>query len=638
MCGICGIVNFNGRPVVEAGLKKMNELLCHRGPDEEGYYINGKCSVGLGMRRLSVIDLATGSQPIYNENKTIAVVLNGEIYNFQELRKDLEERHKFYTKTDTEVIVHLYEDYGVGCLEYLRGMFAFALWDEKRKRLFISGDRLGKKPLYYTRINGNFYFASEMKSFLAVSEFRKEINLEAVHYYLTYQYIPAPMTIWKNVFRLEPANFLVLNSGGNLKKERYWEIDLREKTNLTFEDAKKRLKALLTEATKIRLNSDVPLGAFLSGGIDSSIVVGLMSEISQKPVKTFTIGFEESEYSELKFARVVAKHFGTEHHELIVKPDFLGILPKIVWHYDQPYADSSALPSFYVAEMARKNVKVALTGDGGDENFAGYLRYKAMKISSFIAPFFMPVPKAFVDWVLGKKRFLHAPDSKRFYRYIHRFIQPLKQSPGRRNLIWHAAFTTQMKNYIYSDEMRKKFTDVDAYDYLESKFRGSNAKNNIDRTLYADLTGYLPEDLLVKMDVATMAHSLEARSPLLDHKFVEFAATLPPEWKLKGLKSKYILKETFKDFLPRGILTRRKQGFGIPLGKWFAGAWLGYLKEVLLSEKASKRGYFKMKNISRLINDHAEGKADYGYCLWTLLMLELWHRVFIDGETGSMVK
>jgi len=637
MCGICGIVNFKGKAVDAETLRKMNSLLAHRGPDDEGSFFSaargGSPGVGLAMRRLSIIDLETGSQPIFNEDKSVVVVCNGEIYNFLSLRKELEEKgHRFYTRSDTETIVHLYEEYGEDCLKRMNGMFAFAIWDAKKERLFIARDRIGKKPLYYTWIKGDFYFSSEMKSFLAAPGFEKKVNEKAVHYFLTYQYIPSPMTIWKNVRRLEPASFLTLNKDGALREDRYWDIDFTKKTELDFEEAKEKLRLIVKEAVTSRMISDVPLGAFLSGGIDSTIITALMSAASSKPVKTFTVGFEDKAFSETEAASSTARRFNTEHHELIVKADYMDILPKIVWHYDQPYADSSALPSFYVSKMTAEHVKVALNGDGGDENFAGYLRYKALKISQIAAIPFKLVPGGAVEYLLEKTRGVRAADSARLVRYLHRFVQPLKQSPARRNLIWHAAFTKELKNFIYSEDFKRKFADDDSYSYLEDKFSSAPAGGIIDRALWADLTAYLPEDLLVKMDIASMANSLEARSPFLDYNVIEFAASLPSTWKLRGLSSKYILKEAFKDILPDDIARRPKQGFGIPLAGWFRGEWLPYLKETVLSDRAARRGYFNMANVAKLVDDHAESRADYGYCLWALLMLELWHRVFIDGD------
>ncbi|HLD28776.1 MAG TPA: asparagine synthase (glutamine-hydrolyzing) [bacterium] len=634
MCGICGIVRFDGKPVEEKLLREMNDLLFHRGPDSEGIYISrasGGPQAGLAMRRLKIIDLETGNQPIFNEDKTLSLVFNGEIYNFRELRKELEKRHVFNTKSDTETILHLYEDHGTACLDRLRGMFAFALWDGRKKELFLARDRMGKKPLCYTWMDGNFYFSSEMKSFLKVPAFKKNINLSALNYYLTYQYIPSPMTIWPGVFRLEPASFMVINREGKTRQERYWDIDLRPKTRMSFGEAKSELRNLLKEAVEMRMIADVPLGAFLSGGHDSSIIVGLMSGLSSQPVKTFSIGFKEERYSELEYARIVAKHFHTEHNEFIVEPKYFDILPRIVWHYDQPYADCSALPSYYVAKMTRQHVTVALNGDGGDENFAGYLRYKALNVSKWIHPFVNAVPDFMMDSFLKLFPEKESSPNRKPWHALHRFVRPLKFPPERRNLIWHAYFTNELKDYIFSEKMKKTLAGEDVYPYLEGIYRNAPAENMIDRTLYSDLTAYLPEDLLVKMDIASMAHSLEARSPFLDHRFVEFAAALPPSWKIRGLNTKYILKEAFRDMLPPEIFRRGKQGFSIPLGQWFRTDWKNYTEEILFSGASRGRGYFDAEHLKTIVSDHVEGRKDYGYCLWALLMLELWHLVFIDG-------
>jgi len=639
MCGICGILNFNGEPVSDELLTNMNNQLIHRGPDEEGYYINAKyrmqndtkCTLAMGIRRLSVIDLETGHQPIHNEDKSIWVISNGEIYNFQELRDNLKQRgHSFCTKSDTEVLVHLYELYGTSCLKYMNGMFAFALWDGNKHCLFIARDRVGKKPLYYTRIGNNFYFASEIKSLLVIPEFKKEINLMAIHYYLTYQYIPSPMTIFKDVFRLPPATFMVIDSQGGIKSCKYWSLNFTRKTDLPFHEAKEKIGSLLRDAVRIRMIADVPLGAFLSGGHDSSIIVGLMSQLSSQPVKTFSIGFEEEEFSELEYARILAKKFGCDHHEFIVKPDYIDILPKIVWHYDQPYADSSALPSFYVAKITREYVKVALNGDGGDENFAGYPRYSGLRNFTLVGLPFQIIPHRLFSEFLNL-----IPDidssQRRPIRYVKRFLFALNESSSRKNIIWHCYFDDFLKQRIYSDEMKKRFSDIDTYEYLVNLFEQAPANGVIDRALYTDINAYLPEDLLIKMDVATMANSLEARSPFLDYRILEFTSSLPSSWKMKIFSQKFILKRAFQDLLPPEILHRSKQGFGIPVGEWLRHQWEEYFREIVFSPKA-KRGYFDMKQVEALFQEHILGKRDHGYRLWALFMLELWHRVFIDGD------
>ena len=631
MCGICGIYNIRDKkPVQVSQIRKMCDVMAHRGPDSEGIYTEN--NFGFGMRRLSIIDLSTGDQPIFNEDRTISVILNGEIYNFQELRKELENKnHKFYTTSDTEVIVHLYEEYRKNCILHMRGMFAFALWDNKNHELFIARDRLGKKPLYWIQRNGSIIFASEIKSILGYLESLPAINTSAIDMYLTYQYIPSPMTIFKNINRLPPASFLTCSETGNTKIEKYWRLDWTKKTNLSFEEACIHTRHLLTEATRLRMIADVPLGAFLSGGHDSSIIVGIMSQLSDRPVQTFSIGFEDETFSELPYARLVADRFKTQHHELIVKPQFVEILPKIIWHYDQPFADTSALPSYYVSEITRKHVKVALNGDGGDENFGGYLRYKAMKGTMYFSWLFMLAGKRFMSKVASL-----LPQSKsRFLKQISRLLSAAAEPPHMRNLLWHCYFDNETKQRIYSREMKNVFYDTNAYDYLINAFLNARADDILDKTFCADINTYLPECLLVKMDIASMANSLEARSPFLDHKLVEFAATLPSRWKIHGLTTKYILKKTFKDILPPQILNRPKQGFGLPVGKWFGENLKDYIREILLDTKTLQRGYFDADGLRTILEEHVQGKQDHGYRLWALLVLELWHRVFIDRKSGT---
>jgi len=629
MCGIVGIFNYGGnKSTEELTLHRMCDLLKHRGPDDDGYFVKDK--IALGMRRLAIIDLATGRQPIHNEDESLWIVLNGEIYNFKDLRKELETQgHKFYTNTDTETIIHLYEEYGDGCVEKLRGMFAFALWDNKEEKLFIAKDRLGKKPLYYTVSDGNFVFSSEIPPLLEYLRRTPEILQEAIDLYLTYQYIPSPMTIFKDIKSLPPAHTLVCNRQGNIKIERYWSVNFLNKTNLSFQESCQKTADILSEATKLRLISDVPLGAFLSGGHDSSIIVGLMSRFSDKPVKTFSIGFEEEDFSELHYARIVAKHFGTEHNEFIVRPNFVELLPKIVWHYGQPFADSSALPSYIVSRETRKYVTVALNGDGGDETFGGYLRYKALAASPYLSWFFYAIGRENSERLASL-----VPFTKRikFFRYLSRMISGLSLRPSEKNIFWHCIFPDDMRGYLYSSGMKSRLAASEPYDYLVKIFENAPSDNLLDRAFYTDIMSYLPECLLVKMDIASMANSLEARSPFLDHKVVEFSATLPSSWKIRGLTTKYILKKTFKGFLPSEIINRPKQGFGIPVGKWFRNDWKNYFREVVLSERALNRGYFRRESLERIFGEHISGYRDHGYRLWALLMLELWHRIYIDKE------
>lgn len=626
MSGLVGIYKFKqGERVDETVLRKMCDIIKHRGPDEEGIYIDG--NIGFGIRRLATIDLTSGNQPIHNEDKTIWVICDGNICNFIELQERLQSKHRFYTKTDAETIVHLYEDYGINCLKYLRGAFAFALWDGNEKKLFIARDRLGEKPLVYTIQNSSLIFASEMKGILALENVKATINLEAIHLFLTYQYIPSPMTIYQEIKRLPSATYLVCNEKGNIETKKYWGLDFTEKTKVSFDEAKREIKNILIEATKMRLTSDVPIGAFLSGGHDSSIIVGLMSMNLSKPVKTFTLGFEEKEFSELKYARKIAAQFNTEHHEFILKPNSIELLPKIIWHYDQPFADPSALPTYYISKMANGHVKVALNGDGGDENFAGYLRYKALISSMYFASMVQLFGK---KPVMGLTSII--PHSVPCFSQIHRLISALHEPFKRRNSLWHCFFDNETKSEIYSDKMLKRFLNDDAFRYIENKFETAPANDIMDRVLYTDINTYLPECLTVKVDIASMANSIETRAPFLDHKLFEFTAKLPFRWKLHGLTTKYILKETFKGFLPKEITKRGKRGFGIPLREWLKNEWKSYFVEVVLSKRAIERNYFRKETIKEMLNEHLSDKRNHGYRLWALLILELWHRIYIDKE------
>lgn len=637
MCGIAGILDYTsaGR-VSEADIKKICDAMVHRGPDDEGYHlgfraVDGGYKTGIGMRRLAIIDLETGRQPIYNEDKSVAVVLNGEIYNFRELRSELETRHRFSTKTDTETIAHLYEEMGEKCVERLRGMFAFAVWDEKRKKLFIARDRIGKKPLYYMSGGGRFVFASEIGACLKAAAAAPTVDAEALDSYLTYQYVPPPLTIYKQIRALLPATTLSVEADGRMSFREYWFLDFRPKVGIDFREACAETRRLLAEAVRLRMVSDVPLGAFLSGGHDSSIVTGLMSEVSGAPVKTFSIGFEDEEYSELLYARLVAGYFGTEHHEYILKPDYSALLPSIVKHYGQPFADSSALPTFLVSRETRKYVTVALNGDGGDEFFGGYLRYKAMKYAGLLS---------------GPARLFGAGNFRRLAsvlpsmsgtpfaktaRYARRLAESFAEPAAIRNINWHCIFSDDAKSRMYTEDFARERA-AGAFGYMREIFDSAPAGNDLDRTFYTDAVSYLPGCLLVKVDIASMANSLEARSPFLDHKVMEFAASLPPSWKLRGTQTKYILKKTFENFLPPAITNRGKMGFGIPLHRWFRGEWKDLFRETALSVRALRRGYFREDAVQNLFDEHLSGRRDHGYRLWSLLMLEMWHRTYVDGE------
>jgi asparagine synthase (glutamine-hydrolysing) len=603
----------------------MNDAIRHRGPDDDGFYINGP--VGLGMRRLAIIDLKSGQQPIHNQDETTWIVFNGEIYNYLELRQQLEKLgHTFYTNSDTEAIVHAYDQYGTDCPKYLRGMFAFAIWNERTQELFLTRDRVGKKPILYAEVNGQLVFGSEFTALLQHPDLSREIQPEAIDAYLSFMCVPAPLTAYRSIRKLEPGHWLRWRKG-EITIERYWQPDFSQKLDISEEEAGERAIEILRDSVKVRLMSEVPLGAFLSGGIDSSAVVALMAQESSEKVKTFSIGFEEQDFSELHHARRVAEWVGADHHEFIVRPDAIEILPLLVEHYGEPYADSSAVPTYYVARETRKHVTVALNGDGGDESFAGYERYAAMQL----AENYRKVPKFLRQTVNAGVGLIPTSElSRSRLRSGKRFLEAASLPKVDRYLRWVSIFDAAAKSTLYSDAFKSETTSGYAKSLLEPWFVRANGSGFVDASLLADLMTYLPNDLLVKVDIATMAVSLEARSPFLDHHVIEFAASLPEKFKLRGLTTKYLLKKVLRKLLPSENLDRRKMGFGVPIGHWFRGKMQPFLREVVLSEKALNRGLFKPETVRQLIDQHTEGKRDYSHQLWTLLMLELWFQRFID--------
>lgn len=632
MCGICGIISTEGEVSNEI-VRKMNNSMSHRGPDDDNIYINNDHTagifVGLGHRRLSIIDLSSaGRQPISNEDRTIWLTFNGEIYNFKELKKGLQNRgHVFLSHTDGEVIVHLYEDYGEECLQSLCGMFAFAIWDENKKRLFVARDRTGKKPLVYYCKNNHFVFASEFNTLLTSGLIRKEVNYEGIDEYLSLGYISAPTTGYKDIFKLPPAHFMFFQNG-KTETHRYWSLNYVNKVSGSFNDVSEELLSLLTNAVRQRMLSDVPLGSFLSGGIDSSVVVALMAQLSWEKIKTFSIGFEEGQYNELGYARKVAECFNTEHYEFIVKPDALEVLPLLVERYGEPFADSSSIPTYYVSKLTKSHVTVALSGDGGDELFAGYERYSAMRL----ADYYCRIPKFIRKHLLSRilQKIPDSIDPKNRYRRVRRFFEAAELPFAERYLRWIGIFNSGLKNEIYSSDMKNRLESKNALSGFFSYFQNSNDINSLDKLLMVDTNVYLPFDLLVKVDISSMANSLEVRSPFLDHKLIEFVASLPPSYKLKGMTSKYILKKLFKGILPAGNINRRKMGFGVPVRLWFMNELKDFLRDILLSSDSLNRGYFNPEVVNRMVDSHVSGKADYSMQLWSLLMLELWHKRFID--------
>ncbi len=613
----------------------MCSLLRHRGPDHEGVFVKG--NIGLGHTRLSILDLSpAGHQPMCNEDRSVWVVFNGEIYNFPELRDGLEKQgHIFSSHTDTEVIVHLYEEKGIECLHDLRGMFAFALWDENRQRLVLARDRLGKKPLVYRLGSRGLVFASELKALLCDPGIRPEIDLSSLYHYLTYSYVPGPRTIFKNINKLPPAHYLVYENGSATTR-RYWSLSYRQKISCrSLEEYKERFFAVFNEAVQCRLKSDVPFGAFLSGGIDSSIIVAVMSGMLDNPVKTFSIGFEEEEYDELRFARMIAERYGTDHHEFIVKPDMIDVLPKLIWHYNEPYADSSAVPSYCLAQMTREHVTMALNGDGSDECFAGYPRYVEAMRASLLQKAAGLYGK---NLVTGAAALLPGGSHYgSFPRRLRRYIAAVCEKPERRYVRWLCHFDNNMKQELCSDDLRQSLHSTDSVDLIEALFEQADGATLLDKTLFVDVMSYLPEDLLVKIDIATMAHSLEARSPFIDHKVMEFAASVPSELKLRGGQTKYLLKHILGDYLPGEVLFRKKMGFGLPIDRWLRRELKEMAYDVLLDATAINRGYFKRHAIQELLDNHSLGSVNHCYRIWNLLCLELWHRTFMDKEVTALV-
>ncbi len=643
MCGIAGAVWTDSRLALDAPtLRRMADVLRHRGPDDEGLFLrtlppsetSPSITAGFAHRRLSIIDLSGGRQPMSNEDDSIHIVFNGEIYNFRALRDRLQRQgHRFRTHSDTEVLIHLYEQEGDDFLEHVNGMFAFALWDEKRRRLLLARDRLGEKPLVYRQERGRLTFASELKALMAVPGMPGEVDPASVDAYLVYQYVPHPRTIYRDIRKLPPAHLAVYENDA-LQIRPYWNPDFnRELSEREVSEACDRLRSLLSDSVRIRLESEVPLGAFLSGGIDSTIIVGLMQQYSSSPVKTFSIGFPIAEYDETGYAKTAAHAFGTEHHEFRVEPDAVQILDRLVWHYDEPFADSSAVPTWYVARETRSHVTVALTGDGGDELFAGYPRYWAMRIGQR----FDALPAAIrrlsaAPWwrALPQRR------QKSFWSRVRRFAESLQLSPQRRYLDWIAIFNLARRAELYAPQFHEALDGYDPAAFLEEGYARSSERDIITATTLADLTTYLPCDLMVKVDIASMAHSLETRPPFLDHRVVELAASLPIRAKLRGRKGKRILLQAFSDLIPPSILRRGKMGFGVPLDHWFRGPLSQPAWNVLLDGRTLRRGWFRPEAVRRLLQEHQSGAWNHSHRIWALLFFELWQRRWIDRDPDSV--
>jgi asparagine synthase (glutamine-hydrolysing) len=624
MCGIFGFYLSDSAQSFDhqRTLKSMGDAIRHRGPDDDGFVLDGP--VGLGMRRLSIIDLKTGRQPIHNEDGSLQIVFNGEIYNYRELAQELLDRgHTFYTSSDTEVILHLFEEYGVQCVQRLRGMFAFALWDMRNRTLFLGRDRLGIKPLYYSHTLSGLIFGSEVKSILRFPQFDREIDPEGLLAYLRYGYVPDPLSIFQNVRKLPPGHFLLMRNGGPIEVRPYWdpvrffEVPSRHRSEQAWLE---ELRWRLAEAVRLHLVSDVPVGAFLSGGIDSSAVVGLMAAELGHSVKTFSIGFKEEAFNELPYARLVSQRFATEHHELIVGGESVDLIERIVEYFDEPFADTSAIPTYLVSRLAREHVKVILSGDGGDELFAGYDRYVVdhrRRYYDVISRLGISGPLQWMSDALPDgapgKNYLFNVSLSRMERYVDSISHHTSHSLGQ----------------LLSGDLLAKLPHVQSDVFAQHVAQGESL-DFPSRLQYFDMKTYLPGDILAKVDRMSMAHSIEARVPLLDHRLVEFVAAIPSRYKLRARETKYLFKRAMQEVVPLEILFRRKQGFGIPLDYWFHQGFRSYIRERLLEHDALQHGLFNRSYVEALWNVYIRtARPDYLNRLWALLVFEIWYRTFV---------
>ena len=634
MCGIFGIVSSD---IDRQQLEVSTDTLSHRGPDDAGFFADR--NVGFGQRRLSIIDLEGGHQPIFNEDGTKCIIFNGEIYNFVELRDQLLRKgHRFATRSDTETILHGYEEWGESCVEHLRGMFAFAIWDSKDKALFLARDRLGIKPMFFGEHNGNFYFGSEMKAILADAEFPRKIDEAAITCYFTLSYIPAPLTIFKGIRKLLPGHTLTFK-GGETRIRKYWDLYFapdKDKDESCFIE---RFMDLLQEAVKIRLISEVPLGAFLSGGIDSSTVVALMSLVNESPVKTFSIGFggDVGGYlDERKYAREVAQRYVTDHREYEVLPNAEGLIEKIVNAFDEPFADDSAIPSFFVCKTARENVTVALSGLGGDEVFAGYERYLGFEL----ARKYRKIPSFLRELVIRKtvENFPERRDGHYTINHMKRFVRSASLRPDLAYLGYISRMNSNIRTSFFSeaDKFEEHFQSCE--NLILSYFNSDNVSDepdSLNRAFYCDVKTYLPEDILAVTDRMSMHHALEVRVPFLDHKFMELCATIPSEMKMKWFRKKYLLKKAVKNLLPETVIRHRKQGFVGPMAQWLKNDLKHYVLETLSDKKLKKHELFNYRTIQTLLEEHFSGKEIHDTLIWSILIFQTWYEVYIEKKHGS---
>jgi asparagine synthase (glutamine-hydrolysing) len=632
MCGITGGLWFSEQKAISGTvLDRMVQSLEHRGPDDSGVYVEPLHSdvtgltpgVALGFRRLSIIDLAGGHQPMSNEDGSVWIVFNGEIYNYRDLRRRLEgSGHKFQSNSDTETIVHLYEDLGTECFSHLNGMFAVAIWDRTKRQVVLARDRLGKKPLFYQWRDKQLLFGSELKALAQSPDFDSQLSPGAIDQFLTYQYVPHPNSIYKMSRKLPPGHVAVVREDG-VEVKNYWHFDWRAESPISEQEAAAKLDELLRDSIRLRLRSDVPLGAFLSGGVDSSLIVALAQLQMDTPLHTFSIGFNEADFDETHYARQVAGWVRTEHNEFKVTPDAVSVLDQLVWHYDEPFGDSSAIPTWYLCQKTREQVTVALSGDGGDELFAGYDRYRALWLSGWFNRLIPAAP------ILGSRFVQGLPHSNRqrsFVRRLQRFGEALNQPAARQYMNWLQIFSERMRAELYRDDFVEQLPNEDPYEFFESAWKNVGDRNPISRASLADLVTYLPCDLLTKVDIASMAHGLECRQPFLDYRLVEFAAALPVSLKFRFGSGKRLLRKTFERVLPRQIWTRKKMGFGVPLGDWFKNELRDLTRERLLSHESRCHQFLRPEAIAVLVEQHMSGRINHCYRLWNLLILESWLR------------
>lgn len=618
MCGICGF-NWSDNKLIQ----EMAGILCHRGPDQTGSFSDNGAS--LGHRRLSIIDLSKkGIQPMCNENESIFISFNGEIYNFKDLKKILEEKgHRFESDTDTEVIIHAYEEWNTDCVKKLRGMFAFAIWDSNKKQFFLARDRLGIKPLYYYHDQKKFIFSSEIKSILLDKTIKKEIDDESMYYFLGYEYVPAPRTMFKGINKLMPGHTLIYKDG-EITINKYWNLTF---SNKIYDEKyfSKKIYDLLEESIRMRLMSDVPLGAFLSGGVDSSSIVGLMSQMIDEPIKTFSIGYEDESFSEFQYAKQVSELFGTDHKEIMVDPYSIEVFEKVIWHLDEPMSELSAVPVYLLCQKAKKDVTVCLSGEGGDELFAGYDRFVASKSDAYYRKIPEVMRKKLISGIVNK--IPPQPQKKGAINIVKRFIEGSDLPIEGRHMRWQYFSNEKEENELYSESFKRKTNHIKPFEVVNGYYQSCSLNDRLAREQYAEINTYLVDNVLMKVDKMSMANALEVRVPYLDHNFVELSASIPTNLKLNGFTTKYILKKTMSDLLPKNIVYRKKQGFSIPIKNWLRYELREYMEDLLKNSDVIKE-HFDSYYLDKIIEQHIRGSHNNSHRLWALMNIEWWHRKF----------